>query len=226
MRDTKYQYNLHGKSEFDQRTDQDVWRMTREGGPSCLFHSNLAAVTEAEGGSDRVGVGISQTAQVIVAMIKHLEDPHVNSLIKPELLALAKKEAAELMPLVTTLNFGKTGFTNAATGFMQMKRQRQEEVIISKPEDEVAIAAKELYVFLTKPTSPLRSFLEIMSGGGVFYTAFVGIKTAKAACLHKPILEKDFIAITVARSKRGTVTGGSGGSEAAGLLAASGSASG
>ena len=65
-----------------------------------------------------------------------------------------------------------------------------------------------------------------MSGGGVFYIAFVGLKTATAACLHKPIREKDFIAITVARSKRGTVVGGSGRSEAAGSLAAVGGASG
>jgi hypothetical protein len=203
-----------GRNDFDLKSDADVWKMTREGGASCVFHSNLAAKTDEEGGQDRVGIGISQTAQGMKALIKHLDNEHVGKLLKPELLKLAKDEAGALMPFIEVLDLGKVGFSKQAIGFNAMKKARQDPQPAGKPEAEVQNAARELHKFLVKPVSPLRSFLEIMSGGGVFYVAFCGIKTARAACLYKPINEQDFINAAVARSNKGAPASAAGSSEA------------
>ena len=46
-----------GKNDFNLKSDPDVWTMPREGGASCVLHSNLAAKSDKGGGQNHVGSG-------------------------------------------------------------------------------------------------------------------------------------------------------------------------
>ena len=182
-----------------------MWSATKAGNEFAKYHANFAAELPEDGGDVRVSIAISQTAEALLAVIHQLEtggraDGNLGKLCDKAALDKAKAEADALKPHLEVLNFGKgTLSEKKAKGFQSVKRAKTEPSGPVRTKEQIEAAAKKMYDFLQREKSMLRSLLEILSAGGVFWAGYVALRTAKAAVACKPIDKEDFVAGAVAR---------------------------
>ena len=206
--------NPYGHSDVLHMTQAELWKAVAEGSTKAQFHSELAA-TEETGGNYRVGIGLSRFAETMLVAIEDLKKPIMTQLIQETPLASAKNEANELEPHFKILSVGKgrqEDTQTSANGFGKLRKRKarqQDAPAVSAQETEEA--AKQIYQWLTKPQSPLRSILAILSSGAAFYAASVSEKVARAWVSQKPATIEDAVTAAIAR------TGGEGPAIQAGI---------
>ena len=206
--------NPYGVSSVEHASCADLWGVCTEGHKAAHFLTELAA-TDATGGDMRAGIGISKTAQVLVAAIETLKLDVNKKWIAEEPYAKAIAEADELLPHLNVLNCGTSGIgERRSKGFASMGGGRNDRAPASDAAATGAAAAA-LHKWLAKDRTPLRGMLGLLSGGGVFYAAAVAEKTARAWLHCKPASEEQAVRAAQARH-----------AGAAGARAASGSSAG
>ena len=190
--------NPYGESAFTEQSTEVVWRAAAQGSKRVAFHTELAAADPW-----RQGVGISRSAEALLAAIRTLETDNVKKLLKEEHLTAALEEAAGLKPMLERLNQGKGSQGEAKQPTMsQLKKRRVEpesdRAPVSKADMEAA--AQAVHKWFQKERSPLRAILAILAGNGTFFAGHVADKTCRAAIQHKPLNEAAWAAAAVARS--------------------------
>ena len=195
--------NPYGRSSVIDMSQAELWKAVAEGSAKARFHTELAATTET-GGNYRVGIGLSRMAGTYLANIEELRKSDVARLLKQEPLQLALAEAEHLEPSLKILYAGKGSqfmADSAAIGFGRVRQERSKQKDGPKhSQEEVEKAAADMHAFLSKPTSPLRAIMSILSGGGVFYAGNVIDKVGRAWVAHKPAGVDDAKTAAVARA--------------------------
>lgn len=189
--------NPWGESNFTQESTEAVWRAAAQGTKKVAFHTELADEEKY-----RQGVGLSRTAEALLAAIAVLESKNMTKLLQQGPLEAARNEAAELKPHLTLLNRGK-GRQEGPKEFTmsQLKKRRVDSGASAPPSEEaVKAAAVEVHKWLSKETTPLRAILTILAGNGTFWAGHVAEKTCRAAVQHKPFTEVTFAAAAAARN--------------------------
>jgi hypothetical protein len=184
--------NPQGVSDIDKAGLMVLWSAVSKGNKAVAFFTNPAA-TQETGGEYRVGVGISQTAQALLAAIGELRKPLYAQLLRDEPLKKALKVADALEPQLKILDAGKGSETGGAerAGFAALRGAAGGAPGPAPTQPQVDAAATALYQFLVAERNDLRGVLSLMSGGGSFYNAAVAEKTARAWVQHKPALLDD-----------------------------------
>ena len=190
--------NPYGESAFTEQTNEAVWRAAAQGSKRVAFHTELAAADPW-----RQGVGISRSAEALLAAIRTLETDNIKKLLKEEHLTAALEEAAGLKPMLERLNQGKGSQGEAKQPTLaQLKKRRLEaesdHMPVSKADMEAA--AQAVHKWFQKERSPLRAILAILAGNGTFFAGHVADKICRAAIQHKPLNEAAWAAAAVARS--------------------------
>jgi hypothetical protein len=123
--------NPFGVSGFDEMPNKSIEKYCAKGGHFACFHSNLCATSGlADKKPDelyRVGIGGSQTAQALLAVVNSLDGENLQALLNPQLLKLAVDEGNALKPFLETLAMGKVGFQTKNKGLSSAKRPRTED---------------------------------------------------------------------------------------------------
>ena len=195
----------HGRSDIGKLDLGALWSMTAAGSRKAMYHSHLCAPVDSD--PWHVGAGLSTTAEALLTAISALQGPGIVAVVKPEVLAGALAEAAELEPHLVRLQFGK-GSAKAAQNlnFQAYKRQRRQEAgraDAGRPqatEGELRASCEYLHEWLSQEESVLRGLLAILGSGGTFYTAQCAEKVARSAVKHKPLDERTMLAGATARS--------------------------
>ena len=189
--------NPYGPSNFTTESTADVWKMVSKGSRKAAFHSELAA----EDGW-RIGVGLSRTAETLLEALKLLDEEHTVMVLKPEILQLAKAEAAELQPHLEVLNFGKGSEKESSAATLSSVKRRKVTTAVAPPDEAtVGQATDKFRDWLCKSQSPLRTLFAIMAGSGTWWAAHVAEKVVRAAVLHKPLDAAALRAAALARRK-------------------------
>jgi len=193
----------HGASPVDQMTLADLWASTSKGNKRAMYHSHLCADHTHD--KWHVGAGISQTAASLQLAFTAIQGDSMKQLLRPELHERVMTEITALEPHVQMLNLGKGSQTQPDTGsFRAAKRSRgteSAEVAKTPTEEELRAAAKALHAWLSKPKSPLRHLLDILSASNVFYTGHVAEMVARAAIEFKPMSADQFAEAIAARAR-------------------------
>ena len=170
-----------GVSVIEGLSLENLWKVVEAGNKAVAFYSNLASKEDT-----RVGIGLSQAAQALEAAIAKLNQPMMKKLIDPGAMAKAQAEATKLLPALKALNQGKEG-TSTKDGVPTWSSMKRKSEAASGPHEtpggghiEIDAAAKIYFDWLHQPTSPLRSILSLLSGGGVYYAAAVHEKVSRA----------------------------------------------
>lgn len=217
------QLNPFGKSGFDTYSNKAIFKMTADGSTFAKYHSNMNATngeddkrgTGPESEDYRVGIGISQTAQGLLAVIEQLNNDQLKALLKEEHLALAQTEAEEIKDAVKACALGKVGFKSK--GITGAKRMRTDGSAVPTKE-ALKAASEKLYDFLNKANSPLKGLMELMAQGGVFWSGHICTKTAAAIIEHKPIPKEKFVQSILERAHTEDTDEGTATSSASALL--------
>jgi hypothetical protein len=200
-------FNPYGKSKITELSTRDVWKAAAAGNKKCAFHSELAA--DAQNDLWRVGIGISRTAEAVLAGIDQLRDDNLQRLLRPEFLKKASDEAERLKPALEILNTGKGIEKEISNGsFSSLKKQKVSDASSAAKktiaEKDISDAAEQLFEWLSQDSGPLRAVLSILAGNGTFFAAHVAEKTARSWVQHKPALKTDVVAAAL---KRGSASG-------------------
>ena len=176
-----------------------LWSVIKAGNWSTMYFSEFA-----DNSDYRRGVAISRFAECLKNLPDAIADPAVTAIIKPDLHAKVKAEVKRMEPIFNVLFGGKSAESSKPSLFSMGTIQT------AKKKKDVEDAAKKLFAFLQNPSSTLRSFLNIMSYGGLFYAAMVHEKTARAAVSKAggSITEEEFCRAAVARLCTDTPTDG------------------
>ena len=152
-------FDPNGVSAIEGMSLERLWRIVETGNTTVAFYSNLASTEDL-----RVGIGLSQAAQALETAITRLDQPMMKKLIDPVAMKKAQDEARHLMPALTALNQGAKRTSSGAH------------------DNQISIddAAKIYFDWSKQPSSPLRSILNLLSGGGVYYAAAVHEKVSRA----------------------------------------------
>ena len=191
--------NPYGATNFSDQTTETVWRAASKGSKRVAFHTDLTATDPW-----RQGVGISRSAEALLAAIDLLESDNVKQLVKEEPLARAMEEVAALKPHLAVLNSGKgsQGGPKEPT-LAQLKRRRTDQTsdTAAHSEAEVRAAATTVYKWLQKENTPLRAILHILAGSGAFFAGHVAEKVLRAAAKYKPFTEDSWVEAAMARNR-------------------------
>ena len=169
---------------------EDCWKAAAEGNHRCMFHTNLAAGINT-GGPFRVGIGLSQISESLLAAIEHLKnDNAIKQVIVEKHLKAALDEAKDLEQDLQIWNAGKGSQKTDATalGFNRFRAAAAAQSGSGRnfSDDDVRKAARKFHEWLSKEKTPLRALLAIMGAHGVFYAAQVNEKVARGWVHHKP----------------------------------------
>ena len=179
-----------------------LWKAVAEGNKSAAFHTELSASTDTPSSVYRVGVGLSRTAQALLAGIAALEDEDMAKILLPNFRDEALKEATDLKVHLEIPNAGKGSETTALShgGFAAARYQNVAGAPAQRAKIDIEKAGTALHEFWTEKNSTLRGVLFLLSGQGAFFAAHVAEKQARAWVDHKPATEADVIAAAVART--------------------------
>lgn len=190
--------NPCGESNFTRESTEAVWRAAAQGTKKVAFHTELA-----DEDTYRQGVGLSRTAEAVLAAIEVLDSANMKKLLQAGPLQAALAEAGALKPHLVLLNRGKGRQEGPKELTMSQLKKRRVDSGPSAPaprEEAVKAAAAEVHKWLSKDTSPLRAILSILAGNGAFWAGHVAEKTCRAAVEHKPFTEVTFATAAAARS--------------------------
>ena len=180
--------NPEGVSPIHKADLRGVWEMAMAGNKGAKYFSELCD----EDGYRR-GVGISRAAEAILSMGAALEQPVFRSVVQKPVLDRAMAEWNQLKAHVETLNGGKASTTTkTSTSLWTQSKQKEGDKVAVPEASAVEAAANHLYDFLVKKDSALRAFVEILSQGGVFYSAHVADKVLRAGIHYGEINKEDF----------------------------------
>ena len=147
---------------------------------------------------DRRGVALSRLAEVMVKNIDRLRAcPHLRGIVKEDALAMIDAEMDALYPHFVVLNRGN----NQSLEGGSIRSIAYSQPFQAAPDDPAA-AARAVYAWLCRPTSPFRTAMALFSAGGLFYVAQCHEKGARAVVGSVPIDVRQFKQAAVAR--RGT----------------------
>jgi hypothetical protein len=197
--------NSMGMSGIEKIPTEKLWELCKKGNAKVQAFSNLCFESR-----DRRNVGLSQGCEVVFKAIERLETcAEMAIVIKPEVLAKAKEEAAALKPQLALLNQGKTN----RNGLSSIRNVAYYIADATAPDAAgVKEAAEAVHAWLTAGKSVLRSLLVLFSSGGVFYTAHCHEKTMRAFVEHGGGDKESFVGAALARpSQPGASTGEMGG---------------
>ena len=198
----------HGTSSVDKMSLAELWASTAKGNKRAMYHSHLAADQEED--AWHVGAGISMTAASLQLAFTAIKGESMTQLMRPELHQKVMTEITDLEPHVQVLNLGKGSQAQPDTGSFRAAKRRKgteaAEVAATPTEAELRAAAKALHAWLSKPKSPLRHLLDILSASNVFYTGHVAEMVARAAIEFKPMSAEQFAAAIAARARKPSAT--------------------
>ena len=214
----------YGKSALGDMELPELWDATKKGNRKAAYHSHLCANLTTD--AWHVGAGISVTAAALLHAVEALEHENLKRILKEDLYAAAMGEAKTLKPHLEVLNFGKgiAGQGPVQASFRAVKKRRVDPSAPApgRSEPEVQKAAEQLHDWLSKPSSPLRGLLFILSANNVFFTGYAAEKVARACVKHKPASKEDFVTGALARARTvaapGESTGAAGSQDASGLF--------
>ena len=184
----------YGVSSVADVSLETLWKIITKGDKFVHHFSNLAA-TEETGGDYRIGVGVSQYAETMLAVFKEIQTNNdLRKCVVPTVLRKADHEIEELKPHFEKLNAGKgsQGKEYEETSGSLKKRKREGGEPATRPTDEeFQNAAKAVHGFIKKGTaSNARMLIQILSCGGAFYAAQCSDKATRAWTECKFIDEK------------------------------------
>ena len=180
--------NPEGVSPIHAADLKGVWEMAAAGNKGAAYFTELADMDDY-----RRGVGLSRAAETLLAMGAALDQPVFKQVCQKDILAKALREFQTLKPHLEVLNGGKasqTTKTSTSLWAQAAKAQAQQAPVLEV--GAVQAAAGVLYDHFDVKNSALRAFVEIMSQGGVFYSAFVADKVLRAWLAHGGIAKQDF----------------------------------
>ena len=149
--------NPYGDNGFDRVPGEALWKGVKKGSFKATFHSEFAAPDDDEW---RLAVGMSRTAESLLAAIVKLESGDVGKLLKPDILAKAKSEIAFLKPALVELNFGKGSEAGGTASLSALKKMPVNDMT-QHDESEVRAAALIVHKWASQETSPLRGIIAL-----------------------------------------------------------------
>ena len=184
--------NVAGVSPIHECSNKALWSTTMKGNKSVAFFSEFCS-TDAY----RQGIAGSRHAETMLALGEVLEQNVWDSILNKAIFAKVKEEFAQYKPMLQVLNGGKATQTSIAGGSLfslSKKKNKKEQVAVKE-------AASKVYQWLKNEKSAMRGFLQIMSWGGIFYSAMCSDKVTRCAIdlACGGITEERHQEITVAR---------------------------
>ena len=178
----------------------DLWTLALNGNPQVVYHSEWCSADPY-----RRGIALSRLCESLRAMGDQLCSDNAKAIVQPAVLEKAKEEWNTLQPHVVALDRGKASANQRVT--LGSLSSTQAVPAARRDEDQVT-AATVVHAWLTKPSSPLRTVLAVLSMGGAFYVASVHEKVGRAAVAADGgnLSEADFQA-AVARKNGGREAG-------------------
>jgi len=162
--------NVAGVSPIHECSNKALWSTTVKGNKSVAFYSEFCS-----NDAYRQGIAGSRHAETMLALGVVLEDEVWPAVLNKTILEKAKTEFAEYKPMLEVLNGGKATQT-AGKSLFALARKKDK-----KDRDAVINAASKVYMWLGNEKSAIRGFLQIMSWGGIFYSAMCSDKVARCA---------------------------------------------
>ena len=163
--------NPMGASGVESVDLRRLWRSMSAGNKVVAAFSELCLED-----SQRHGVGLSRFAEVMVLTIQRLMDtPHYSHCIKEELWTSVRQECEQILPSFTAIHAGRGGMDAESSSIRSVAYHRP----VARAEDLTDHAAM-VHAWLSKPSSPLRSVIAMLSAGGLFYVAQCHEKGARA----------------------------------------------
>ena len=112
-----------GVSSVEECSYEDLWDVCTKGHKKVHYFTELAA-DEGTGGPEKVGIGLSITAETMLAAIGKFKEPHNKKWIVEKHYEKAMREADELMPHLQILNCGSAGTGKApAASFKSLEKK-------------------------------------------------------------------------------------------------------
>ena len=194
-----------GVSIIDDVPLEQLWSITAKGDKFAKFFSNLGSEMDTPAGKWRVGVGLSQLAEVMDAAIGELKSrTELKQVIKDSVYKKAMDEATELLPVFKILNAGTgslKGPKEDTFGGLKKKRKLEPASNAETPTPEKVIEATAKFKeWLNKDTnSNLRMLISFLSSGGVFYAAHAADKVTRAWLKHQAGADENMLLCMQAR---------------------------
>ena len=184
--------NPMGASGIEEVDLDRLWKLMGTGNKAAMFFSELCDEDKA-----RHRVAISRNCQVLRACIERLETEEAKLVIKEGLYRRAKAEWDDLLPHLKTLDFQE--FVQNEGGSIRSIAYKKRGGGGTRSQHDVEAAAKKLHVWLSTPTSPLRSVLAFLSSSGLFYVGQVHEQCCRAY-LQQGVSKEDF-ATTISQGR-------------------------
>ena len=162
--------NVGGVSPIHECSNKALWSTTTKGNKSVAFYSEFCSKD-----AYRQGIAGSRHAETMLELGVVLENDVWPAVLNATILEKAKREFAEYKPMLEVLNGGKATQT-AGKSLFALARKKDK-----KDRDAVINAASKVYMWLGNEKSAIRGFLQIMSWGGIFYSAMCSDKVARCA---------------------------------------------
>ena len=162
--------NVAGVSPIHECSNKALWSTTVKGNKSVAFYSEFCS-----NDAYRQGIAGSRHAETMLALGAVLEDAVWPAVLNKTILEKVKTEFAEHKPMLEVLNGGKATQTAGKSLFALVRKGDK------KDKDAVNAAATQVYTWLSNEKSAMRGFLQIMSWGGVFFSAMCSDKVARCA---------------------------------------------
>ena len=184
----------YGVSIADDVPLKGLWKLVEKGDKWARFFSELAADdSNSKDAMKRVGIGISRFAETLINAIKEFKgQTDLRKMLQPKIVEKLDAEADALLPHLEFINAGKTGFASekhdSFKAYKEAKRRKLDGAS-TKPAPtgaQLEAAIKALWDFLELgEKSNLRMAFANLSTGGVFFSAHVMDKTARAWIKYK-----------------------------------------
>ena len=171
-------YSPWEASRVETLSIKDLWKLSCEGDDYVAYHSELCA-DSSTGGPYRVGVGLSRNAAVLAKAIERLQTDNMKAVLDDHKLALVLGEAEQLLPHLQILDFGKGSENSDGATTLRAVRKWGTDSKTSHTAEEIKAAACAVHEWLQKKQSPLRGLLSVLSGGGLFYSAYAAELTMR-----------------------------------------------
>ena len=161
--------NPYGKSvALETMGTEALWTCSKKGNKHAAFHTEPASDD-----AGRIGIGISRTAETLLAVIAALREENMGKLLRPEPLAAALREADELEVHLRALNAGKGVGTGKGEMSFCRAPQASAPTQAKATGKDIAEACEVLQKWFSKPQRPLRAVLHLLSSGNPFHASDV-----------------------------------------------------
>ena len=151
-------HNSSRPSAIEKAALLNLWKAMSEGHKSCEFCTEYADPEEL-----RQGIATSRLASSGKQAIERLKEPLTKKVIIPEMLKKATDEAEPLYQALCVLD----GAANKSDKLTMSTLGTADAVV--KENDEVTAAAKVVYKWMQLESSILRSLMQFLGGGAVYY---------------------------------------------------------